>query len=138
MKKLFYVAAAAATILSVANADAKGRNDVEIHNYYMNGEIREVRQDMLLTENLWKIKNRNHKQIWYAADRNSRKDIVVKLKGNDYKSFAKVKVDGDKAFLKDIDPVNRRKHVAKIKENGEKHVAKDVVRENGTEIISYK
>lgn len=137
MKKLFYVAAAAVAVMTVAGAEAKGNNDVQIHNYYMNGEIKEMKHDMLLTGNLWKIKNRNQKQIWYAVN-DKNEDVAVKFKGNDYKSFAKIKVDGDKKFVKDINPAKRNKHVAKIKQDGKKHVLKDVVRENGTEVISYK
>lgn len=143
MKKLFFAAAAVAAVISVSNADAKNPKkikdpvDLLIHECYINGEIRDIKHDMLMTGNLWMIQNRGQKQIWRAMNAEGQ-DIEVKFKGNDYKHFVKAWVDNERAFVKDIRPVNRSKHVAKIYEDGEKHVAKDVVRANGTEIVSAR
>lgn len=139
MKKLFFAVAAVAAVLSVTGAEAKSRNTkaLEVHGIYMNGEIKEVKQDMLETGYLWKVRNRNQKQIWSASD-NCGKDVTVKLKGNDYKSFVKANVDGERAFVKDVNPQGRAKHVAKIKEDGTKHVLKDIIHHNGTEVVSYR
>lgn len=141
MKKVFIAVAAVAAVLSVTNVEAKNKTKaskaLEVHGIYMNGEIKDVKQDMLETGYLWTVKNRNHKQIWSAED-NCGNPVTVKLKGNDYKSFVKANVDGERSFVKDINPEGRSKHVAKIKEDGEKHVLKDVIRHNGTEVVSYR
>lgn len=138
MKKLFFAAAAAAAaVLSISNAEAKSPNGADIHDFYVNGQVSDIKHDMLLTGNLWKVKNRNQKQNWYTTNRND-EDLVVKLKDNERKTFAKVKTDGDREFVKDIHPAKRNKHVAKIREEHQRFVAKDIVRESGAEILRVK
>ncbi len=145
MKKLFYAAAAAAAVFTAAETKAQGpdpkgnfnRNNEDIHRYYKNGQIRDVRHSMLLTENLWKVSNRKGKQIWYAIN-NESENVVVKLKGNDYKSFTKAKAGDDREFMKNIEPAQKKKHIAKIREEEKRHIRKDISNESGVQIVSVK
>ncbi len=145
MKKLFFASAIAAAVFTVAGASAQGpdpkgnfnRNNEDIHKYYKNGRIKDVRHSMLLTENLWTVSNKKNKQIWSAVN-TDKQNVVVKLKGNDYKSFTKANVKGNREFIKNIEPVNKDKHVAKIREEGKRYTLKNVTGENGSQIVSAK
>lgn len=141
MKKLLFAAAAVTAVLSFSNAEAKSPNGTDIHDFYVNGQVQvnNITHDMLLSRNLWKVenRNRNQKQNWYTVNRNG-ENIVVKLKDNDYKTFAKVRTNGNREFVKDIHPAKRDRHAGKIREDHVRYVARDVVRENGTEIIRIK
>lgn len=108
--------------------------DVALHEYYRDGAIDDIRHDMLMTADLWKIKNRSDKQIWNTVN-DLGENVRVKIKGNDYKDFVKVKVDSEKAFVKDIAPIDKTKHVAKIKENHDRFVMRNVRFEDGADIV---
>ncbi len=143
MKKLFYAAAIAATVFTVAGANAQGpdpkgnfnRNDDAILNYYRDGRIQDVKHSMLLTENQWWVKHRKHKEIWNTQNTAAR-DVTVKFKSKGDKSFVKAKTVGDgKEFLKDYNPVKNDKHIAKIREDGKVYRMKNVAYEDGAEIV---
>jgi hypothetical protein len=145
MKKLIIAMIAMAAVLSATNIEARhktrGAKAVEIHRIYTNGEIQNVEHKMVLKGFLWKVEQRNGKQIWtgYAVGDEAIGEIAkVKLKGNDYKSFVKVNVDGKRSFVKDIYPVSGYRHLAKIRQEGERYVVKDIVHHNGSEIVTIK
>lgn len=112
--------------------------EVLLKNYYNDGSIEDIRYNMVRDDNKWKIQVGNDKEVWRTTNARGQ-DVVVKLKDNDYKSFVKVKVDGEKAFVKDIEPAGSDKEVVKVQDmEGNRTVVKDVQRDAATEVVRVK
>lgn len=94
---------------------------VEVTNTYNNDDTEDVAYDMVLVDNVWKVKVGPDKEVWKTKMPDGQR-VGFKLRDEAHRDFYKERYGDDRDFIKDKDYDN--KDVVKVKEDGEKEVTK--------------
>lgn len=103
---------------------------VTMQNEYNNGQAEDVVYNMILVDDVWKVRVGHDKEVWKTklADGSH---LSFTLKENDHKEVLKENIDGERDFVKEKE--GDGKLVEKVREDGHKDVLK--IKDKGDEVV---